>query len=86
MKFKTFSDNSITIKEAEKLKNFLFKVNIHYDIVFDEFKMELFYENLDDSVYLRTLSGHIKIFKSMKTVTKILNKICLSDNIRLILF
>ena len=79
MGFKTYTDNSITLKDAQKLRENLYEIHIHYDSVFDEFKVEFYFTNLNYGLYLKTQAGHIKLFKTMKSMNKIFHSFDIKD-------
>ena len=75
MGFKTYTENSITIKEAVNLISKLIEIHLHYDSMFDEIKLEFFFDNLEHGVFLKTKQGHIRLFKTLKSADKTIKEL-----------
>ncbi len=75
MGFKTYTENSITIDEAVNLKSKLIEIHLHYDSMFDEIKLEMFFHNFEHGVFLKTKQGHIKLFKTLKYADTTIKKL-----------
>ncbi len=72
MSFKTYTENSISLENAKNNKDKIKEIVVHYDSMFNEIKLELFFMHLPNGLCLKTKKGHIRFFKSLSSASKII--------------
>lgn len=68
MIIKTYTDSSITLKGIIKITESINSITIYYDTEFDEYKVQMMVGEDNERLYLKAIKGHVKIYKSMKSV------------------
>lgn len=70
MSFKTYTESSITLKKALTIAEKIESITLYYDAEFDEYRVQFYDLVENERWYLKTVTGHVKIFKTMKAVYK----------------